>query len=106
VGYGSCGDQRTSILLDYGFTGEISELYVLRSAQRQGVGSGLMMAMARELLERGHLGGSLWVLSENWVARRFYESLGGRLVAQKRSGLAEVAYGWSDLQRLLSNSAG
>jgi GNAT superfamily N-acetyltransferase len=94
VGYGSCGEQRSSALRGHGFTGEISELYVLRHAQRQGTGSGLMGAMSQALLERGHRAVCLWVLEENSAARRFYESLGGRLIAKKRSGLAEVAYGW------------
>ena len=95
VGYGSCNDQRTGPLYDRGFTGEVSELYVLRKAQRQGAGSLLMAAMADALLERDHRGYSLWVLEQNTPARRFYERLGGTLIAERRTGLAEVAYGWS-----------
>lgn len=102
VGYGSCGGQRTELLRDRGFTGEIGELYVLRSAQGQGAGAGLMKAMAAALHRRGHHGLSLWVLEQNGPARRFYERLGGTLIAEKRASLAEVAYGWSDLQRLLA----
>lgn len=100
VGYGSCGEQRTPLLRDHGFTGEIGELYVLRSAQGQGAGSALMKAMAGALLERGHRGLSLWVLDRNGHARGFYESLGGALIAKKRAGFGEVAYGWTDLTRL------
>ncbi len=102
VGYGSCGGQRTGPLRDAGFTGEVGELYVLRSAQRQGAGAGLMMAMADALADRGHRALSLWVLERNMAARRFYESLGGVLVAQKRGRIAELAYGWTDLRRLRS----
>jgi len=101
VGYGSCGEQRTELLHDRGFTGEISELYVLRHAQRQGAGSGLMKVMASALLERGHHAASLWVLEENEAARRFYEHVGGTLIAEKRANLVEVAYGWSDLRPLI-----
>ena len=104
VGYGSCGEQRTGLLRDHGFTAEIGELYVLRSAQRQGAGSGLMKAMAATLIDRGHRTMSLWVLEENSPARRFYECLGGMPIAEKREGLVEVAYGWTDL-RLLSEPA-
>ena len=100
VAYGSCNKQRNGPLHDRGFTGEVSELYVLRRAQRQGVGSGLMMAMASALLDRGHRAFSLWVLERNAPARLFYERLGGTLIAEKRAGLAEVAYGWSDPQIL------
>jgi GNAT superfamily N-acetyltransferase len=98
VGYGSCGEQRTDLLRKNGFTGEIGELYVLRSAQGLGAGSGMMKAMARALLERGHRGMSLWVLRQNANARRFYERLGGTLIVDKPGGLGEVAYGWSDLR--------
>lgn len=105
VGYGSCGEQRTLLLRDRGFTSEISELYVLRCAQRQGVGSGLMKAMAGALLERGHRAMSLWVLDKNMAARQFYEALGGTPIAEKRIQFAEVAYGWSDLGRLLFGRA-
>jgi len=102
IGYGSCGAQRTRPLHEAGFSGEIGELYVLRRAPRQGAGSGLMRAMAGALFERGHRAMSLWVLEENGPARLFYERLGGMPVAEKRAGLAEVAYGWSDLRQLLS----
>ena len=102
VGYGSCGGQRTPLLRERGFTGEIGELYVLGSAHRQGAGSGLMKAMAGMLMERGHRALSLWVLEENSRARRFYEGLGGTAIAKKRARLAEVAYGWTDLNLLQS----
>ena len=105
VGYGSCGEQRTPLLRDRGFTAEISELYVLHCAQGQGVGSGLMKAMAGALLERGHRAVSLWVLDKNRIARRFYESLGGTPIAEKHASLVEVAYGWTDLRQLLSSRA-
>jgi ribosomal protein S18 acetylase RimI-like enzyme len=103
VGYGSCGNQRSRLLRDRGFTGEISELYVLRSAQGQGAGCGLMGAMAGALLERGHRALSLWVLEKNLAARRFYESRGGTPIAEKRRGLIEVAYGWPDLRFFCPN---
>jgi ribosomal protein S18 acetylase RimI-like enzyme len=102
VGYGTCGEQRMRLLADRGFTSEISELYVLRRSQRQGVGRELMRAMADALIERGHDTVMLWVLAENLVARQFYESLGGVPIAEKRAGLVELAYGWPDLRRLSS----
>jgi hypothetical protein len=50
---------------------------------------------------------SLWVLRENAKARRFYERLGGVVVAEKeerRAGgvLVEVAYGWRGLGPLMA----
>jgi len=104
VGYGSCGEQRSELLRSGGFTGEVSEIYVLRSAQGQGTGSALMRAMADALLNRGHRAMSLWVLEKNLRARRFYERIGGMPIARKPNRVPEIAYGWTDL-RLLSGRA-
>jgi phosphoribosylanthranilate isomerase len=103
VGFGSSGRQRDASLP---FAGEIGALYVLRCAQRQGVGRRLMAAMAADLLAQGLQSGSLWVLEGNAPARRFYEALGGELVArrrQERLGVSDigVAYGWRDLSVLV-----
>jgi GNAT superfamily N-acetyltransferase len=100
VGYGSCGEQRSGLLRERGFTGEVSELYVLRSAQGHGIGSGLMRAMAAALLDRGHAALSLWVLEQNMPARRFYERLGGAPIAKKPNRVPEIAYAWPDLREL------
>lgn len=97
VGYGLCGEQRIGALRRHGFTAEISEIYVLRSAQGQGAGSALMKAMAGVLLDNGHDAMSLWVIEQNHAARRFYESLGGVPIAEKRLGLREMGYGWRPL---------
>jgi GNAT superfamily N-acetyltransferase len=47
VGFGSCGRQRTIDLHALGFDGEIYAIYLLQSAQGQGVGRRLLAAMAR-----------------------------------------------------------
>ncbi len=88
------------------YSGEIGALYVLRHAQRQGTGRRLMAAMARDLLDAGHVAASLWVLEGNATARRFYAALGGQEIArceQQHEGFAAVgiAYGWPDLTRLI-----
>jgi phosphoribosylanthranilate isomerase len=102
VGFGSSGPQRDPTL---SCAGEIHAIYVLRSAQRQGVGRTLMSAMARDLLAQGHASAALWVLEGNTPARRFYAALDGREVArreQQRDGFSAVgiAYGWEDLTAL------
>ena len=53
----------------------------------------------------------LWAFVENRAARSFYESLGGVPVAEDGfelggAWLYEVAYGWEDLDALLSRLAG
>ena len=84
------------------YSGEIAAIYVLRCAQRFGIGRALMAAVARDLLARGHSGATLWVLDTNSPARRFYEVLGGTVVAsreEERDGFraTSIAYGWPDL---------
>jgi phosphoribosylanthranilate isomerase len=99
VGFGLSASKRDASLP---FSGEIRALYVLRSAQRQGVGRALMSAMARDLLAQGHASAALWVLEGNTSARAFYRELGGREIArreQQRDGFSAIgiAYGWEDL---------
>jgi ribosomal protein S18 acetylase RimI-like enzyme len=94
AGLGHCGPQRTPTLP---FPGEFFCLYVAPEAQRQGVGTALMIAMARFLVERGMAGASLWVARDNLPARRFYDRLGGIVWAQREEArpdfvLPEVAY--------------
>lgn len=103
VGFGSSGPRRDASLPH---SGEIYAIYVLRSAQRLGVGRALMAALACDLLAQGHVSGVLWVLESNLPARRFYAALGGQEVArreQQRDGFTDVgvAYAWQDLKVLL-----
>jgi phosphoribosylanthranilate isomerase len=103
VGFGSSSPQSDGSLR---YSGEITALYVLRSAQRQGVGRRLMAALARELLALGHTSAVVWVMEANKPAQRFYEALGGQELArreQQRDGYSAVgiAYGWRDLRALI-----
>ena len=106
VGFGSCGRQRSQGLADAGFGGEFQAIYILRVAQRRGVGRALMAEMGRDLAGRGLRGGGLWVLESNQSARSFYEALGGRVIGERedrRGGglvFAEVAYGWARLDSI------
>jgi ribosomal protein S18 acetylase RimI-like enzyme len=103
--FGACGRQRDADLAAKGFGGEVSSIYVLASAQKHGVGTALMRAMAAALTAQGLAGMSLWVLRENAVARRFYDRLGGEILGERMERrpfgeIVEVTYGWPDLQRL------
>lgn len=102
LGFGACGPQR-DVSLPY--DAEISALYVLHRAQRNGLGRRLMAAMARELIAQGHMATSLWVLETNAPARAFYERLGGKLVERREQTRYEftsigIAYAWDDLSLL------
>jgi L-amino acid N-acyltransferase YncA len=86
---------------------EVYAIYVLGAAQRQGLGSALMAAVGRSLLDNGGQSLCLWVLRHNEGARRFYESLGGVEVGEKIESmggrkLEEVAYGWPDLRAFVA----
>lgn len=86
--------------------GEITTLYVLKSAQNIGLGRLLLTGVARTLADRGALSLVIWVLRENVNAQAFYERLGGE-PAEGRSesvggGLARtVAYRWPDIGALV-----
>lgn len=105
VGYVSVGNQRDKGLSAVGFSSEITAIYVLKSAQRLGVGRALLQHGFHHLLSRNHVSTALWVLDSNENARGFYQAAGGHLVSEReelRSGatLREVAYGWPDLRSL------
>jgi len=103
VGFASCGPARHRL---EGIESEIYALYVLQEAQRRGVGRALVSESARHFVRHGRFAFYLWVLKAN-RARMFYETLGGREIAEKseRLGLhafAQVAYGWHDLTGLIA----
>ena len=92
-----------------GFDGELGAIYLLLSHQRRGAGAALVRRMASALVERGFLSMVVWVLKAN-PSRRFYERMGGVLVAEQGIEiggvtLPEVAYGWKDLRELITEAA-
>jgi ribosomal protein S18 acetylase RimI-like enzyme len=105
IGFGSCGAQRTENLKVKGYDGEISAIYVLREYQKRKIGTRIFRAMSSDLKRRGFNAAALWVLRENLKARRFYEHVGGKVIAERedvRDGvvLVELSYGWRDLNEL------
>jgi ribosomal protein S18 acetylase RimI-like enzyme len=104
VAFSSCGPQTDQDFAAAGFAGEFTSVYVLKSDQRQGLGTSLMQTMMSDLADRGLFGFTLWVPRENIPARSLYEQLGGRLAGQReimrgRAKLTEVAYAWQDPSR-------
>jgi ribosomal protein S18 acetylase RimI-like enzyme len=84
---------------------EIATLYVLRRAQRAGLGRRLLTGTARALAARGASSLVIWVLRDNAGARRFYEALGGVCERERDEPIAgglvtSVAYRWSDIEAL------
>ncbi|HKA32745.1 MAG TPA: bifunctional class I SAM-dependent methyltransferase/GNAT family N-acetyltransferase [Candidatus Binatia bacterium] len=102
VGFASGGRARGEAT-DY--AGEIYAIYLMQPFQRRGIGRRLAAALARRLLGAGRLSMIVWVLAEN-SSRAFYSALGGVLVDKKPAEIAgadltEVAYGWTDIRRLI-----
>jgi ribosomal protein S18 acetylase RimI-like enzyme len=87
-------------------SGEIYVLYVCEQQQQRGLGRALVQAVATHLAQMGMLALLIGCLATNTPARRFYERLGGRVVAEREHDqdgalLPEVVYGWADLQLLV-----
>jgi len=81
---------------------EITTLYVLRRAQREGVGRRLLTGMARTLAAQGATSLVIWVLRDNLLARGFYEAMGGALAGERMErvggwSVPSVAYRWADI---------
>ena len=93
------------------YEGELKTLYVLPYRKGAGAGRQLVGAVARHFVDRGVNSMLLWAFAENRPARGFYGSLGGVPVAEDGfelggAWLSGVAYGWKDLNALLSRLAG
>jgi ribosomal protein S18 acetylase RimI-like enzyme len=70
------GFVRVGVVADPSDVGLIYVLYVLPEYWGAGLGAALMHAAMRELRALGQDSAMLWVLRDNWRARRFYERLG------------------------------
>jgi GNAT superfamily N-acetyltransferase len=87
-----------------GFAGEIYALYLLKAYQGQGIGRKLVYGIASWLVDQDMPSMLIWVLDQN-PARKFYEALGGHVVASKGltildAKLKEIGYGWEDIRPL------
>jgi GNAT superfamily N-acetyltransferase len=83
---------------------ELYAIYLLKDAQKRGIGAGLLRAMANALLERNFKSMAVWVLEQN-RSRSFYEKAGAHMAMSKvieigGTKLMDVAYAWSDLNTL------
>lgn len=82
----------------YAGWGEIVSLYLLPAYFRKDIGSRLLQRAQKELAGLGYAQIYLWVLTENWAARRFYEANGfhcsGDMITYEIGGkaLAESRY--------------
>lgn len=96
VGYATLGRNRARELPQQG---EIYELYLRPEYQGVGLGSRLFAAARDKLAAHGLSGLVVWALEENGNALGFYESAGGRDVAEgvevfDHKALRKIAFVW------------
>jgi GNAT superfamily N-acetyltransferase len=88
-----------------GAAGEISGLYLLRRAQRRGIGRALLATGAARLLAEGFHAAGAWALDANAAARAFYAATGA-IPGTSQTGyhgdhaIQETAWVWHDLDAL------
>jgi L-amino acid N-acyltransferase YncA len=88
------------------FDAELFAVYLLRDAQRRGIGLALLKRLAGSLKARGFRRMVAWVLEDN-SSGGFYTRSGGVRVAAKKmevggAMLSVVAYGWGDLEAIVA----
>lgn len=84
----------------------IGSLYVRQSHHGQGIGRRLVQTVAEHMVNLGFTILQIGVLAANKPARRFYEAIGGQVIAEREFDeegilLPEAVYEWSDIQRLV-----
>ena len=89
-----------------GAAGEVAGLYLLRRAQRRGIGTALLRQGAARLLAAGHASAGAWVLDANAPARAFYVATGARPGTSQvgyhgQVAIEETAHVWPDLHALV-----
>jgi GNAT superfamily N-acetyltransferase len=91
----------------HGVDAELSAVYLVRDAQRTGVGQRLVATVAAAQRAHGATGLIVWVIAGNKAARAFYEKLGAELLIEQPftwdgMDLVEAGYGWRDLNALIA----
>ncbi|HXC55592.1 MAG TPA: GNAT family N-acetyltransferase [Rhizomicrobium sp.] len=101
VGFAAYGAARPP---DFGYGGELYATYYLPEAMGKGYGTAMVAEVARGLARLGHGDMILWVMEANARGRRFYDSVGGAVIAASRRSfdiggatIWEIAYGFRPL---------
>lgn len=105
IGFAASGPERTG---NETYRGEVYAIYVRPELHGHGGGGKLLRAAVEQLQQRGYDSMLIWALADNpW--KRFYEKYGGvpvlnRPITLGSMELAEIGYGWVDLQDFPSAS--
>ncbi|QQE80162.1 GNAT family N-acetyltransferase [Alicyclobacillus sp. SO9] len=106
IGYAMCGLAREQVL---SYAGELYGIYILPEYHGKGIGTRLMAASARYLLDQGITSLYVVVFTENIGGQKFYKALGGQWVYERAIQLggkkvSETLYGWKSLNAFFALS--
>ena len=92
----------------HGMNAELAAVYLVRDAQRAGIGRRLVAAVASAQQAHDATGLIVWVIAGNKVARAFYEALGAQLLIEQPftwdgMDLVEAGYGFAHLPALIAS---
>jgi L-amino acid N-acyltransferase YncA len=98
-GFASAGPTRDQSLR---FEAEIYTLYVAPGFTGQGIGTALMSSIFHLFSRSTYKGMIIWALADN-PSRFFYETMGGKIVAERMhpvwgEAYREIAYGWDSFE--------
>lgn len=65
-----------------GYDCELMALYVKPTLKQQGIGTKMFNYVKEDLKKQGKQKMILWCLKENYSSRKFYEKMGGKIVAE------------------------
>jgi len=103
VGFISGGPERTK---RFEYDAEIYNIYLLPNYQKQGLGAQLLKVFAEEMNLKNHKSILVWILKQN-PSSRFYERYQAKPVGTEQTSIGEgtyqeTAYGWENIDELLS----
>ena len=86
--------------------GELCAIYILKEFQHKKIGTELVYLVAKYFKLNNIYSMITWVLKEN-PSRRFYEKLGGKFLGEQFIEIGgiryiEIAYGWENIEVILS----
>ena len=104
VGFACYGAARPP---NFGYSGELYATYYLPQAMGKGYGTQAVAQVVAGLKRLGHSDMILWVMEANARGRRFYDGIGGSVIAGSRQSFEiegtpiwEIAYGFRPLPDL------
>jgi ribosomal protein S18 acetylase RimI-like enzyme len=102
IGYVVCGKAGGDVIsVDW----ELYAMYVFAEHQGKGIGKQLFSHAIEEMKKRNGRSCILWVLKENYGARKFYESFAPDITTERNYAFGEqeyelIGYGWSDISTI------